>query len=91
MGFKPFTPQGEALVLSSLPTVVRSARDEVYGEIVTQPLLPASMWDFSRSPLPAPCLGAAWTVLRFFSEAVVPCLAAHLVCLWEEASLGSPT
>lgn len=37
-------------VLSSLPIVGRHTRDGVYGEIVSQPLLPALVWSCSHSP-----------------------------------------
>ena len=37
-------------VLGSLPTVGRSTGAGVYDKIVSQPLLPASMWVFSHSP-----------------------------------------
>lgn len=41
VGYEPFALEGEILVLSSLPSVGWHAWGGVYGEIVSQPLLPA--------------------------------------------------
>lgn len=48
--FKHFTPQREALGFEFPPIVGCSAGDGIYRELVSQPLLPVSMWAFSQSP-----------------------------------------
>lgn len=58
----------------------------VYGEMVPQPLLPASMWVFFSFVQNG---GATQLVLGFFHEEIVPYVAVDSVCLCEEVSSGS--
>ena len=56
------------------------------GEIVTEPLSPASVGTFSPSP------GFEEWLRQFlvvFSEDVFPCVAVDLMCLWEQVYSGS--
>lgn len=46
VGFKPFTPQGEAPGFEFTPNCGLPCCQWVYGGIVSQPLLPASVWFF---------------------------------------------
>lgn len=65
VGHEPFPPQGEALILSSLPTVGPCAQGWAYGKIVSQLFLLTFMWFPS---LFARCEGVTLPVLRFFSR-----------------------
>lgn len=78
VGFKPFLLQGKLGVLCSLPIAGHGTGNRAYGKVVSQPLLPASKQDFSRSPDAQELLG------QFFSEDFVPYVAADWVCPWEE-------
>lgn len=51
MRFEPFTPQGEAQVLSFLFIVDHQAMGRVYSEIVSQSLLPTSVWFSTLLPV----------------------------------------
>ena len=77
-------------VLGSLPTVGRSTGAGVYDKIVSQPLLPASMWVFSHSPavqeLLSQFLVFLFVCLFFSPEKVVSYEAIDSVCLWKEVS-----
>ena len=50
VGSKPLLLRERRGVLNSLLVVGHSAGDGVYGEIVSQPLLPISMWFFFLFP-----------------------------------------
>ena len=50
-GCQAQTPQGEAGVGGSLPIMCCCVRNGAYGESVSQPFLPVSMWVFSPWPL----------------------------------------
>lgn len=50
VAFKPFTPQGEGWVASSLSIVSHQTEDGVYRECVSLPFRPGLMWVFSCSP-----------------------------------------
>lgn len=58
MGFKPFTPYGEALSFELPPDCGSPGRDGIDGKIVSQLVLPALMW----VAFIGPCVGVAQTV-----------------------------
>ena len=73
-------------VVSSLPIVCCCAWDGVYGEIVTQPLLPDSVCVLFSFVW---CVGVTQLFSGFRSEGTVPQVAVGLVCLREEVSSGA--
>lgn len=81
---RPLLLREKLWFLSSLPIVGRHTRGGVYGEMGSQPLLPASMWVFSCLPN-----GVAQLVFRLFSEEIVPCIAVDSVYMWKEVSSES--
>lgn len=85
MGFKPFALQGEALRFEFPPTCESLCHSELYGRTASQPLLLALDVGFFF----ALCEGFPQLVFRFFSEEMVPYVAVHLGCPWEEVSSES--
>ena len=63
VGSKPFTPQGEAGSWEFPSNSMVLRQDGVYGETVSQPVLPISMWVFSFTH----CVGVAQLVSGFLS------------------------
>lgn len=59
----------------------------VRDKIVPQRLLLISVWVFFS--LFAQCVGATQLVSEFLLEGIVPYVAVHSVCLWEEVSSGA--
>ena len=78
VGHKPFTLQGEALGFELSP--------EMRGEIVSQPLLPTSMWSPSHL---LDVKGLLHQFLGFFSMEIVPYIAVDPVYLLDKVILGS--
>lgn len=64
--------------MGSLQTVGQGSGSGVYGDRVSQPLLPASMWAFS---LLSDEQKSSQPVFRFFSEEIILYLAVDSVCL----------
>lgn len=79
MGFKTFTPQGEALVLGSLLIWSRHVICGVDGENVSHFLLPALLWVFLICSI---CRSSA-SFQIFFSEEIFPNVAVESVHPWK--------
>lgn len=77
---------GRSSGLGSLLILGHCTRDGVYGETVSQPFLPTSMWVPSSLPHGKRLLSQ---FLDFFSEEIVPLVAVDSLCLWEVARSGS--
>lgn len=56
----------------------------VYGNIVSQPLLPALMWSSSHLTDVNMSLCPFLVVFFFFSEKIFPSIVIDSMCLWEE-------
>ena len=82
---KPFIYQVESLCFE-FPLVGHCPRGGVYSEIISQPLLPTSMWFPS-------CLsnvkGFLYQFTAFFPEEVVSYTVKDSVCPWEKVGSGS--
>lgn len=76
----------EKLKLTGFLLVIwQCARGEVYGESVSQPFLPVSMWLFSFTQ----SVRVTHLVSGFLSEGVAVCVGVNLVHLWEQGSSGA--
>ena len=86
VGYEPFAPQGEALGFEFPPDCGSLHQDGVYGEIVSQPFPPASMWFLSGL---GDVEGLALPVFRLLSEEIVVYVAVDFSVSVEEVRSGS--
>lgn len=69
----------------SFPIVWHYVGNGVYDKSVSQPFLLISVWVFSHST----DMCAFQLLSGFPSGGIIPCVAVHSVCLWEEESSGA--